>query len=72
MITNCFRFEFSDLDDVMYNTAYATEDILHKRFRNKFILREGDLNWPLRSRENNTVRLFHVGLSEITDADKPQ
>ena len=74
MITYFFWHKLNDMDvDDMWfhqdgatcHTADATMVILHERFQGMIISRRGDVNWPPRSCDLTSPRLFHVGFFEV-------
>ncbi|GFX87918.1 uncharacterized protein TNCV_4373831 [Trichonephila clavipes] len=74
MITNFFIPELNnhDVQELWFqqdgatcHTARATIDLLKDTFRDRLISRFGPVNWPSRSCEFNTARLFSVGLCKV-------
>ncbi|GFU86009.1 uncharacterized protein TNCV_3070111 [Trichonephila clavipes] len=74
MITNFFIPELNnhDVQELWFqqdgatcHTARATIDLLKDTFGDRLISRFGPVNWPPRSCEFNTARLFSVGLCKV-------
>ncbi|GFX88431.1 uncharacterized protein TNCV_2278991 [Trichonephila clavipes] len=74
MITNFFIPELNnhDVQELWFqqdgatcHTARATIDLLKDTFGDRLISRFGPVNWPPRSCDINTARLFSVGLCKV-------
>ncbi|GFX66780.1 uncharacterized protein TNCV_3048781 [Trichonephila clavipes] len=74
MITNFFIPELNnhDVQELWFqqdgatcHTARATIDLLKDTFDDRLISRFGPVNWPPRSCDFNTARLFSVGLCKV-------
>ncbi|GFT64284.1 hypothetical protein TNCV_5134421 [Trichonephila clavipes] len=52
-------------DGATCHTARATIDLLKDTFGDRLISRFGPVNWPPRSCDFNTARLFSVGLCKV-------
>ncbi|GFS89329.1 transposase [Trichonephila clavipes] len=82
LITNVFIPELNnqDVQELWFqqdgatcHTARATIDLLKNTFGDRLISRFGPVNWPPRSCDFNTARLFYVGyVKSLVYADKPQ
>ncbi|GFX54464.1 uncharacterized protein TNCV_2593981 [Trichonephila clavipes] len=74
MITNFFIPELNnhDVEELWFqqdgatcHTSRATIDLLKDTFGDRLISRFGPVNWPSRSCDCNTTRLFSVGLCKV-------
>ncbi|GFU03399.1 hypothetical protein TNCV_3095201 [Trichonephila clavipes] len=74
LITNFFIPELNnhDVQELWFlqdgatcHTARATIDLLKDTFGDRLISRLGPVNWPTRSCDFNTARLFSVGLCKV-------